>query len=306
MSSSNQLFQTAHGELFVRRWENLGAEPAVFVHGLGGESLEWADAALLLADRCDWYAPDLPGFGESPPPADGDLSIDGHARAVINVIRALDAGPVHLVGNSLGGTVATRIAAERPDLVRSLALISPALPDLRPRLWSSQLLVALVPVFGPWLVRRTLLGDPEKLARRVVWFCYGNPRALTSARLDEELDAIRRRAALPHTVRVYRSSLRALVSTYFQVGRRRLWRQAELVGVPTLLIYGGRDKLVDPRTARRAAVAFRNARIVLLAEAGHVAHLEFPERVAKIVRRFLDDPPRSGMDGRRGTVEASE
>lgn len=303
------IFRTAHGEIFCRHdWSERFApdEPAVFVHGLGGESLEWADVAGLLADRCDWYAPDLPGFGDSPPPADGDLSIDGHARAVIDVITALGAGPVHLVGNSLGGTVATRIAAERPDLVRSLVLISPALPDLRPRLWSSQLLVSLVPLFGPWLVRHTLLGNPEKLARRVVWFCYGNPRALTSARLDEELDAIRRRAALPHTVRVYRSSLRALVSTYFQVGRRRLWRQAGLVDVPTLLIYGGRDKLVDPRMARRAAAAFRNARVVLLAEAGHVAHLEFPEQVATIVRGFLDDPPRSGMDGRRGTVEASD
>jgi pimeloyl-ACP methyl ester carboxylesterase len=282
------------------------AEPGVFVHGLGGESLEWADAAKLLADRCAWYAPDLPGFGESPPPADGDLSIDAHARAVVDVITMLAAGPVHLVGNSLGGTVATRVAAERPELVRSLVLISPALPDLRPRLWSSQLLVALVPAFGPWLMRRTMLGDPERFARRVIWFCYGNPRALTSARLTEELDAIRRRAALPHTVGVYRASLRALVSAYFQVGRRRLWRQAEQVGVPTLLIYGGRDKLVDPRVAARASRAFHNSRTVLLADAGHVAHLEFPERVADQVRRFLDDPPVSGMDRTRGTVDASD
>jgi pimeloyl-ACP methyl ester carboxylesterase len=298
--------QTAHGESFVRRWESSATEAAVFVHGLGGESLEWADVAGLLADRCDWYAPDLPGFGESPPPSDGDLSIDAHVRAIVDVITMLDIGPVHLVGNSLGGAVATRLAAEHPDLVRSLALITPALPDLRPGPWNTQLLVALVPGLGPWLVRRNLLGDPEKLARRVIWFCYGNPTTLTSGRLTEELDAIRRRAALPHTVAVYRSSLRALVSTYLQVGRRRLWRQARLIDVPTLLIYGGKDRLVDSRLARRAQRAFRNSRIVLLPDAGHVPHLEFPEQVAEAVRRFLDDPPRSGMDGTRGTVEASD
>jgi len=52
---------------------------------------------------------------------------------VARLIETLDAGPVHLVGNSMGGAVAVRLAARRPDLVRTLTLISPALPVLRPR-----------------------------------------------------------------------------------------------------------------------------------------------------------------------------
>ena len=79
----------------------------------------------------DGEALDLPGFGDSPPPDDGDYSVTGHARAVIRYLDASGRGPVHLFGNSLGGAVSTRVAAVRPDLVRTLTLVSPALPEIR-------------------------------------------------------------------------------------------------------------------------------------------------------------------------------
>jgi pimeloyl-ACP methyl ester carboxylesterase len=81
-------------------------------------------------------AVDLPGFGWSPPPQDGDWSLRGRVRAVLGYLEHEYAagGPVHLIGNSLGGTVALCVAAERPDLVATLTLISPALPERRPRI----------------------------------------------------------------------------------------------------------------------------------------------------------------------------
>ncbi len=280
-------------------------EAALFVHGLGGESLDWADVVHALADRVDGYALDLPGFGESPPAVAGH-ALHVHASAVVDVIEAIGRGPVHLVGNSLGGSVVTRVAAEHPELVKTLTLLSPAMPDLRPRMWSWQLLIALVPGVGARIVNAALRGDPERMARRVFWLCYGDPHAVTDQRRSDVVAAARRRSELAYSGAVYRSSLRSLVAAYLQVGRRRLWRQARRVSVPTLLMYGGRDKLVDPRMAKRAELTFPNSRTVLMLDAGHVAHLEFPDRVAATLREFLDGALGRGMTGRHGTVETGE
>src|SRR3954467_3537151 len=107
-----------------------GLPPALYVHGLGGSSQNWSALMQELDGDVDGEALDLPGFGDSPPPDDADYSVTGHARAVIRYLDASGRGPVHLLGNSLGGAVTTRVAALRPDLVRTLTLVSPALPEL--------------------------------------------------------------------------------------------------------------------------------------------------------------------------------
>ena len=219
MFASSALVATPRGPLFVRRTGEADVEPVLFVHGLGGESLDWADVVELLAGHVDAYALDLPGFGESPPASDRDFSIDGHARAVVAAIHAIGRGRVHLVGNSLGGAVATRVAAEHPELVRSLALLSPALPDLRPRWPAWELLLTLLPLIGPRLVADALRGDPERTARQVFATCYGYPAAVTGERWTAELEAIGRRAGLPHGSQAYRGSLRSLVAAYLHGGR---------------------------------------------------------------------------------------
>ena len=119
-------------EVFVRSAPVGGdAEPALFVHGLEGSSRNWTDLMDLLRPRLACDALDLPGFGDSPPRPDGRYSIAALAETVVALIQK-QSRPVHLVGNSLGGAVSVRVAATRPDLVRTLTLISPALPDLRP------------------------------------------------------------------------------------------------------------------------------------------------------------------------------
>ncbi len=309
-----RLISTSRGQVFVRRFEPAridldGADPrapVLFVHGLGGESLDWVDVAVQLGDRLDCAGLDLPGFAYSPPLPDGDLSLDGLASTVTEVARTLNR-PVHLVGNSLGGAVAVRVAAEHPELVASLTLVAPALPDLRPRLGSVQLLVGLLPLVGPVVVRTIIKADPEWMAKRIYALCYGNPKAITPERHARKLATLRRRASLGYSPAVYREALRTTVLSYVDHGPRRLWQQAAAVGVPTLVISGGRDRLVSQRVAARAKRTFRDVEVLRLPKAGHVAHLEDPTAVATAMRGFLSRAAlpgglTPGMAERRGTV----
>jgi pimeloyl-ACP methyl ester carboxylesterase len=266
-----------------------GLPAALYVHGLGGSSLNWSPLMRELADTVDGEALDLPGFGHSPPPDDGDYSVSGHARAVVRHLDAAGHGPVHLFGNSLGGTVATRVAAVRPDLVRTLTLVSPALPELRPQRTAVPTALLAVPGATRFFGRMTRHWTAERRTREVLALCYGDPASVSREDFEAAVEEYERRLALPYFWDSLARSARGLVSAYTLGGQHALWRQAERVLAPTLLVYGGRDLLVSSRMARRANAAFRDSRLLALPDAGHVAMMEYPEAVAGAFRDLLGD-----------------
>ncbi|MGK4582871.1 alpha/beta fold hydrolase [Kitasatospora sp. HPMI-4] len=265
-----------------------GLPPALFVHGLGGSRDNWTELMAALAGQVSGEALDLPGFGGSEPPQDGNLSVSGHVRAVIGYLEASGRGPVHLFGNSLGGAVAVRLAALRPDLVRSLTLISPALPELPPQrtAWPTGLLA--VPGV-PALLRRAPAGrrSPEQTVEGFLDLVYGDPAAVSAERRERAVSEYRRRLGVPYAMRAMAGTTRGIVSAYTERGEQSLWRQAEQVKAPVLLVYGLRDKLVSYRSARRACAAFADARLLVLPDSGHVAMMEHPGQVARAVRELL-------------------
>lgn len=278
-----------------------GLPPALYVHGLGGSSQNWSELMEVLADRVDGEALDLPGFGHSEPPADGNYSVTGHARAVIRYLEASGRGPVHLFGNSLGGAVATRVAAVRPDLVRTLSLVSPALPELRPQRSALPTALLAVPGATRLYARLTRGWTAERRTREVMALCYGNPGEVRPEGFARAVAEYERRLGLPYFWEVMAHSARGVVNAYTVGGQYSLWRQAERVIAPTLLVYGGRDRLVAPRMAGRASRAFRDSRLLFLPEAGHVAMMEHPETVAGA---FLDMAGTAGDASETAGVEA--
>lgn len=277
--------------LAVRSRRPLAADlpPALFVHGLGGSSQNWSALLERLAADVDGEALDLPGFGDSPPPDDGDYSLTGFARVVIRHLDAAGRGPVHLVGNSLGGAVVTRVAAVRPDLVRTLTLISPALPELRPQRTAVPTGLLAVPGVVSLFARMTKDWTPERRTREVLALCYGDPGRVTSEGFAEAVAEYERRLELPYFWDVMARSARGIVDAYTLGGQHSLWRQAEKVLAPTLLVYGKRDQLVSYRMAARAGKTFRDSRLLTLLESGHVAMMEDPDAVARAFRDLLAD-----------------
>ncbi|AVH56659.1 MULTISPECIES: alpha/beta fold hydrolase [Streptomyces] len=266
-----------------------GLPPALYVHGLGGSSQNWSALMPLLEGLVDSEALDLPGFGDSPPPDDGNYSVTGHARAVIRYLDAADRGPVHLFGNSLGGAVTTRVAAVRPDLVRTLTLVSPALPELAVQrtAWPTALLA--LPGVAGLFTKLTKDWSAEQRVRGVLALCYGDPGIVTPQGFRDAVEEMERRLTLPYFWDAMARSARGIVNAYTLGGQHGLWRQAERVLAPTLLIYGGRDQLVGYRMAQRAARAFRDSRLLTLPDAGHVAMMEYPNAVATAFRELLAD-----------------
>ncbi|MET9110700.1 alpha/beta fold hydrolase [Streptomyces zhihengii] len=266
-----------------------GLPPALYVHGLGGSSQNWSALMPLLADVVDGEAIDLPGFGDSPPPDDGDYSVRGHTRAVVRHLDAAGRGPVHLVANSLGGAVCTRVAAVRPDLVRTLTLVSPALPELRVQRSAVPTALLALPGVAPLFNRLTKDWSAEQRTRGVLALCYGDPARVTDEGLRNAVEEMERRIRLPYFWDAMTRSARGIVDAYTLGGQHALWRQAERVMAPTLLVYGRRDRLVSYRMARKATAAFRDSRLLTLPDAGHVAMMEYPETVAQAFRELLDD-----------------
>jgi pimeloyl-ACP methyl ester carboxylesterase len=281
--------------VFVRRTPYTGpagaAQPALYLHGLGGASTNWTDLAGLLAHRLAGEAVDLPGFGRSGPPPRRDYSIGGHARLVTRLVEQRAAGPVHLLGNSMGGAIAVLVAAARPDLVRTLTLISPAMPYLRPRRGSDPVMpLLLVPGLDRVVRWRLARLRPEDRARALIELCFADPSRVPAHRLAEAADEMRARAEQPWATEALGRSLRGLVGSYLVRPSRSIWRLAGMVLAPTLVIWGDRDRLVDPALAPRTAAAIDGSRLLVLPGVGHTAQLEDPVTVARAVLALIDAP----------------
>jgi pimeloyl-ACP methyl ester carboxylesterase len=274
------------------------AEPALYVHGLGGSSANWTDLAGLLAHRLDGQAIDLPGFGRSDPAR--RYSLGAFADRVIRWIQHADRGPVHLFGNSLGGSISVRVAALRPDLVRTLTLISPAMPFLDARRSAHGRMVPflLIPRVERLAARRMATIPPADLARQILELCFADPARITEQRLAEAVEEARMRYDAPWYADAYVRSLRGLVGSFLRAylpGSGSLWRLARGITAPTLVIGGGLDRLVDVRVAPQVARAVPDSRLLLLDGVGHVAQLEVPELVARSVIGMLAEVRRDRL-----------
>jgi pimeloyl-ACP methyl ester carboxylesterase len=279
------------------------------VHGMAGAATNWTDFMGELVADFDCAAVDLPGSGFSPPPtAKSGYSITALARTVIGLIETLDRGPVHLMGNSMGGAVSIRVAATRPDLLRTLTLISPVLPDLRVRRELLQFPVAGLPIIGERMMRRTQRVPAENRVAGVMETCYGDVGLVHPERFQFDVTELKRRDELAYSATTLSRAARTIVAESLRPRRYSLWGAAERITVPALVTFGSHDRLVSARLALPAQRAFRDATVTVLRNTGHVAQMERPGLVAELFREMVDRTRARGDEvgnsGRRDPVEA--
>jgi pimeloyl-ACP methyl ester carboxylesterase len=271
--------------VFVRRQRGPeGATPVWFVHGLGGSSTDWTRLSGALSRYATAYSLDLPGSGRSDPPPGGRYSPEAEADLIAQLITQVSGGPVHVVGNSYGGVVATLLAARRPELLRTLTVISPAVPDLRltrDRGSDPRLGLLLLPGTARLAYQRLASIPPAARARGMGELCFGHPELITDRdyQVAEAEHSWRARLPWAHASTIH--SLRALMTSYLRRGAASFAHAAAAVTVPTLVVWGTRDRLVDVRLSRAAAEGYPRATLLVLAECGHVAQMEDPRSTAR-------------------------
>jgi pimeloyl-ACP methyl ester carboxylesterase len=286
--------QLSRRRLFIRHTPPTapGAEPAVFVHGLGGSAQNWTDLADALSDRLAVDAIDLPGFGHSAPAP--RVTVPLLAQDVAAWIIESGRAPVHLAGHSLGGAVSVYLAATRPNLVRTLTLISPAMPFANPRRSHQARFVPMLAVpHMAWFADRAMKSrTPEQVVDDIFLGTWADPSVVHPQRRREAIAEARRRLAVPWNSRAYIQTYRGLMASFFQAfvpGTHSLWRLARTIECPTLVVWGKQDKVIDVRQAPPTALAMPDSRLLILDRTGHVAMMERPQFVARAMAAMFDE-----------------
>lgn len=263
------------------------APAMVLVHGLGGSHLDWALLAGRLTDRFRVFAPDLLGHGLSVP--DHRVStIAANVDLVRRFITEVVGGPVVLVGNSMGGLIASRVDGE---LVSRLVLIDPALPLVsrsRPDVAAVMILGRLVlPLLG-----RSVLGwsrrgrTPLRQVRETFARCCCDPSRVPDSFVTAVAELVEHRHALPGADDAFLASARTLLAV--NGNRPSAWAALRAVGVPVLVIHGEQDRLVSVGSAREAGRRNPQWTVEVLAGVGHLPQIEVPEQVAALMLEWVD------------------
>ena len=268
-----------------------GGPVVLLIHGIAGSSATWGEVLPWLAERYSVVAPDLLGHGMSAKPR-GDYSLGAYASGIRDLLGVLGHERVTVVGHSLGGGVAMQFAYQFPERCERLVLVSSgglgrevhamlraaALPGAE---WVLPLLCAAgvrdaVDGVASFLGRLGLRAAPDL---EEMW------RAFSSL-----ADADGRQAFI-HTLRTIIDPGGQRVSA-----ADRLYLAAE---VPTMIVWGERDRMIPVAHARAAQAAIPGSRLEIFPEAGHFPHRDAPRRFVEVLLEFMDSTRPAQVDDTR-------
>ncbi len=261
------------------RWhvQVMGSGPTLLLlHGTGAATHSWRDLLPLLARDFTVVAPDLPGHGFTDTPGGEGLSLDGMARGVAGLAKALGADPRLIVGHSAGAAVALRMSLDGgagADGVVSLNGALQPFPGSNGHIFPVLAkLVFLNPVAVQAFAWRA--SQPGAVARLIEG---------TGSRLDAR------------GLELYRALFSTTGHVAGALGMMARWKLAPLqaqlgaVSAPLTLVAAEADRAVPPLEAEAAQARVAGSTLVRLPRLGHLAHEEDPQGAAELIRRAFAD-----------------
>lgn len=245
------------------------ASSVVFGHGLlfSGRMFDAQVDRLASRHRCltiDWR-----GQGRSPA-SDGGYDMDTLADDAAALIAQLGLGKVHFVGLSMGGFVGLRLAARRPEIIRSLSLLdTSAGPEDPDKVSQYRLLAKIYGLFG--------LGPVKSRVKPIMF----GPTYLASAAAGPQIEA------WTNEVRsVKRSGMKQAI--YGVTDRVAVTDELAGITAPTLVVVGADDVATPVAKAQAIAAGIPGARLEIVPDAGHSSTIEQPEALSDLLESFID------------------
>jgi pimeloyl-ACP methyl ester carboxylesterase len=253
------------------------------IHGLVGSSSNWRRNIAALAQVASVYAIDQLNMGRSQRIAGLDAGLEATADRLAAFMDTLGIAQADIVGHSHGGAVALMLAARHPERVRSLILFAPANPFSRldrimVRVYSTPLgrVAATAAPFLPLGLQRFALGR-----------MYGNPARIPDGCLQGYTEGLR----VPGTIRHILGIVRCWFADMAALKTALPW----VASIPTLLVWGDRDRAVDPASAIPLQRTLWRSELRILRGGGHILFEEMPGEANRIMLDWIGRDPASGL-----------
>ena len=241
-------------------------ETVLLVHGFGADKTSWMQFASELTDDFHVVIPDLPGHGATTQNLSSDYSIPEQVRRLAEFAEKIGLSQFHVMGNSMGGGISIQLAHRFPDKVSTMVLIDSAGVDMPT---PSEYIKLLETGDNPLVVRN------EDDMNRLVSFAFVEPPSIPSIFRPVALKRLIARAPMNDKI---------FADIYSTITREDLLPQ---INVPTLVVWGEEDRIIDVSSARLIDKLMPNSKLVLIKNAGHVPQMEKPEEMADHFRDFL-------------------
>ncbi len=247
--------------------------PIVLLHGTGSSLHAWEGWAQALKDRHRVIRFDLAGFGLTGPSPDGIYSIDRDVDLVIAVLDKLGVERCILGGNSLGGTISWRTALAHPERVEKLILVDAGGYPTQAISQPIGFRLASLPGVG-WLLQNTL---PRFLVAQGFRNVFGHPDRVTDEMVDRSVELTQREG-----------NRRALLDRFRQRRPGTYSGRIPELKLPTLIIWGGKDRLIPVENAHRFHHDIAGSGLVIFDDLGHAPEEEDPARSVEAVKAFFE------------------
>jgi 4,5:9,10-diseco-3-hydroxy-5,9,17-trioxoandrosta-1(10),2-diene-4-oate hydrolase len=250
-------------------------QPLLLLHGLIGSGQSWRQNISFLAQDASVYAIDLFNMGKSERVPGLDAGLEATADRIAALMDALDLPKADIAAHSHGGAVAMMLAARHPNRVRRLILFAPANPFCESRRLVIRFFQTRV---GTWLAHRVPL-LPRHIHAKALGRMYGDPSRVAEGTLEVYTEGLEIPGTMDHIVEILRGwfdDMRLL--------RSMLGRLAE---IPTLLIWGDRDRAVNLSSAIGLQRTLAHSRLLVIEGAGHLPFEEMPEMCNHAMRDWL-------------------